>query len=79
MSKADDRSTSTSVPTQMSPDGLRELAARLRAHSESEVLWDLPDGYRDDAYAASQVIDGIVKFQQADAVRAFLKLFNGEA
>jgi hypothetical protein len=79
MAKATDRSTSTSVSTQMTPDGLRELAARLRAYSESEVLWDLPDGYRDDAYAASLVIDSIVKFQQADAVRAFLRLFNGEA
>jgi hypothetical protein len=78
MSKATNSITSTSVPTQMTPGGLTELAQRLRSYAESEVLWDLPAGYRDDVHAASLVIDGIVRFQQADAVRAFLSLFNGE-
>jgi hypothetical protein len=80
MSKATDQSTNTNPSPQMTPDGLTELARRLRNHADS-IQNHAATGA--DMTAAAVVIEGIVKLhadihigEQTNVVQGVLRLIG---
>jgi len=87
MAKATDQPTSTTTPTQtMSPDGLTELARRLRDHADAIRNPAAAKAMGDDMRAAADVIDGLLQLyahvragEEASVVQGVLKLIGGRS
>src|SRR5258706_6893188 len=60
MVKATENPTSTSPTSQLTPDEMRGLAARLRARAQSVLLRHQPEQHRDLLTAAS-LIEGLAR------------------